>query len=322
MSEAERIEIPDETAEAAAPQEPETASAPEAQPEPGTEAAAEVEISSPPGEGAPSGEEAAEGGAEHGLSGATLESMSRTDPQSVAAAEAEKTKWERRREEIQQRLSQWYKLYMADGGFKLGISLVTAIVAAMIIVLAGIFSERQLGVVFWRAVIGFFVSGLFMGGILYWLDRFGIPLFISKNEEQIQMEWLSEAEEPDEGTDEAAITEPEEAEPGEMEELMPQEGGAVQLGEGTADHPEGEPAGEPQAETGEQADNGAASSETDGQAGEAPGEEPPGEDMDGLENAVLDDAFASGETGEENAEPPTFAPMTADTLETLRVPEN
>ena len=46
-----------------------------------------------------------------------------------------------------------------------------------------------------------------------------------------------------------------------------------------------------------------------------------GGDIDGLENAVLDDAFSSSETDEEKEEPPAFAPMTADNLESVSVPE-
>ena len=160
MSEADRIEIPDESADDAAAQETEAATATENQPEPGTEAAAELELSEPPGDDIPPEMETTEGGPAHALSGATLEAMSRTDPQSVAEAEAERTKWERRKAEVRERFARWYSLYMADGGFKLGISLVTAVIAAAIIVIAGIFSDRQLNVVFWRAVIGFFVSGI------------------------------------------------------------------------------------------------------------------------------------------------------------------
>jgi hypothetical protein len=44
--------------------------------------------------------------------------------------------------------------------------------------------------------------------------------------------------------------------------------------------------------------------------------------MDGIESAVLDDAFSSEEAEEEvPEEPPVFAPMTADNLESLSVPE-
>ena len=327
MSEEDRIEIPDETAEAVAAQEPDAASASGAQSEPGTEAAAEVELSRPPGEEDPPEAEAAEGGPAHGLSGATLEAMSRTDPQSVAKAEEERTKWERRRAEVRERFARWYSLYMADGGFKLGISLVTAVIAAAIIVIAGIFSDRQLGVVFWRAVIGFFVSGVFMGGVLYWLDRIGIPLFISKHEEQIQMEWLSEAEESAEEGEQAEsgeeAAEEETTSEEDMEELMPQEGDEAPT-EGTENPETAQSGGEE--ETAEQGENGAAQTENAESGDESSQEnseaEERQEDMGGLENVVLDDAFSSeGADGEENEEPPTFAPMTADNLETLNVPE-
>ena len=323
MSEAERIGVPEETLESDTPQE--------------TEAAATLDIAQPDTEAAPESMEAEGGAAEdalqsddeatgeaaHGLSNATLESMSRTDPQAQAVAEAERTKWERRKALVRDRVQSWCRQYMADGGFKLGIALVTAIIAAAVIVIAGIFSDRQLGVVFWRAVIGFFVSGVFMGGALYWLDRFGIPLFIAKHEDQIQMEWLAEAEEPEAAMEgEAAEGETGEPEPGDLEELMPQEGeGASQEGEGTK---------LPEQESAEALGTGGDNPEnpSEGELSGATEEDEPTDaavasdaDIGGLENAVLDDAFSSAEAEGEPEEPPTFAPMTAGNLESISVPE-
>jgi hypothetical protein len=226
---------------------------------------------------------------------------------------------------------------MADGGFKLSISLVTALIAASIIVIAGVFSDRQLSVVFWRAIIGFFVSGLFMGGVLYWLDSIGIPLFISRHEEQIQMEWINEAEEPEAGEGEQAEGEAEETEQEDLEELLTQEGEEAPQ-EGAEVSPEGEE--NPEAEGEETASEETVPTDEEGQPapgepleeeqlsdeGALPEEENAAEtsegDMGGLENAVLDDAFASGETEEEPEEPPTFAPMTSENLESLSVPES
>lgn len=324
--EAERLEIPDETAEVAVPQETEAASASEAQPEPGMEAAAEVEISGPPKdldsqeEDAPSeGTETKEAPA-HGLSGATMETLSRTDEQSLAKAEAERTKWERRRAQMQERLLQAYHRYMDDGGFKIGISLVTAVVAASIIVIAGLLSDRMLSVIFWRALVGFFVSGVFMGGVLYWLDRFGIPLFIAKNEEQIQMEWLSEAEEP-ERPGEEAVEAPEETESGELEELMPQ--GDESVSEEAAESMPGGGANISEGESGGEAEQENLAGQEDEAQEQTETVQEPNADMGGIENAVLDDAFSSEETGEEEKEePPSFAPMTAENLESLSVPES
>lgn len=334
---ADRIEIPDEAAEAAVPEETVIASAPEEQTEPGMEAAAEVEISGPPEDGAPQEEEAppeeteSKDGAAHGLSGATMETLSRTDEQSLAVAEAERTKWERRRAQLQERLMNAYRKYMDDGGFKLGISLVTAVIAASIIVITGIFSDRMLSVVFLRAIVGFCVSGIFMGGILYWLDQVGIPLFIAKNEEQMQMEWLSEAEEPEQPEEEAAgpTEETEEAVPGELQELMPQEGESVPE---EAENTEAAEEAAPSEEGADISEGGNAEAEEQeapaGQEEESPQEQTeetqtPGESMDGIENAVLDDAFSSEETEEaEKEEPPVFAPMTAENLESLDVPED
>ena len=197
MSEAERMEIPDETTDVDAPQETESEPVADEQPEVGADAAALADISGMPPEseeGVPPEETEAKGEPAHALSGATMESLSRTDEQSLAEAEAERTKWERMRSQMKERLLEAYQKYMDDGGYKLGISLVTAVIAASLIVIAGLFSDRMISVVLWRAVVGFCVAGVFMGGVLYWLDKFGIPLFIAKNEEQLQMEWLSEAD--------------------------------------------------------------------------------------------------------------------------------
>ena len=331
MSESERIEVPEETLESDMPQEAEVAAMLEITQQDAEAESDPVAVEDEPAEDASQSEsEEAADEAAHGLSNATLESMSRTDPQAQAVAEAERTKWERRKAFVRDRVQSWCRQYMADGGFKLGISLVTAVIAAAIIVIAGIFSDRQLGVVFWRAVIGFFVSGVFMGGTLYWLDRFGIPLFIAKHEDQIQMEWLAEAEESEAGV-EGMLAEGEEGEPepGELEELMPQEGeeGAPQEGEETelSEQDDAE-APEMNEETSQDMPEGDASAE--GELSETAEEAQPSDeavasdgDIGGLENAVLDDAFSSVEAEGEPEEPPTFAPMTADNLETLSVPK-
>ena len=122
-----------------------------------------------------------------------------TDGLAGDAAGAEAGKTEQAKPSVRERYRALYYAYKADGRlFKIGIALVTAVSAACVIIISGIVSQRRLGVVFLRAVVGFFVSGAAMGGALYWLDRFGIPLFIAKHGDQLQMEWLSEAEEPEE----------------------------------------------------------------------------------------------------------------------------
>lgn len=326
MSESERLEVSENMPDVDAPPEMENVAESDAI-QSGDESALETEapfdttglsIEGADPDAVPTDEETGEAG--HGISNATLESMARTDPQAQAEAEAKRTKWKRRRAVVLEQVQGWCNQYMADGGFKLGVSLVTGVIAAAIIVIAGIFSDRLLSVVFWRAVVGFFVSGIFMGGSLYWLDRFGIPLFIAKHEEQIQMDWLAEAEETDTGEEVPTESKEEESEPGELEELMPQES------EGTPK--EGEAANLSEQESRDTLESVAEPSpEGDIVAdGEAPpaedtqsleDEAASGDDVDSLENAVLDDAFSSAET----EEPPTFSPMTADNLETLSVPE-
>ena len=324
MSEAERMEIPDETTDVDAPQETESEPVADEQPEVGADAAALADISGMPPEseeGVPPEETEAKGEPAHALSGATMESLSRTDEQSLAEAEAERTKWERMRSQMKERLLEAYQKYMDDGGYKLGISLVTAVIAASLIVIAGLFSDRMISVVLWRAVVGFCVAGVFMGGVLYWLDKFGIPLFIAKNEEQLQMEWLSEAEEPEQ-TGEEVSEAAEEAEPGELEELMPQpdeNSSGEEAPAGTSGSAANNPGEEPNGETAQEASVG----QEEPPQEKTEEEQPPGEEAEGIENAVLDDAFSSGEAGEEeNEEPPSFTPMTAENLESLSVPES
>ena len=144
------------------------------------------------------------------------------------------------------------------------------------------------------------------------------------------MEWLAEAEEP-EAAGEANPAEGEEGEqePGELEELMPQEGEEGVPQEGEEAEPSGQEKGEaPETDT-ENPGNpteGEASAEGDDLSATEetqPTDEEPasGGDIDGLENAVLDDAFSSADAEGEPEEPPTFAPMTADNLESLSVPE-
>ncbi len=324
MSEAERMEIPDETTDVDAPQETESEPVVDEQPEVGADAAALADISGMPPEseeGVLPEETEAKGEPAHALSGATMESLSRTDEQSLAEAEAERTKWERMRSQMKERLLEAYQKYMDDGGYKLGISLVTAVIAASLIVIAGLFSDRMISVVLWRAVVGFCVAGVFMGGVLYWLDKFGIPLFIAKNEEQLQMEWLSEAEEPEQ-TGEEVSEAAEEAEPGELEELMPQpdeNASGEEAPAGTSGSAANNPGEEPNGETAQEASVG----QEEPPQEKTEEEQPPGEEAEGIENAVLDDAFSSGEAGEEeNEEPPSFTPMTAENLESLSVPES
>ena len=212
----------------------------------------------------------------------------------AAGAEAEKAgQAEQRKPSVRERYRALYYAYKADGRlFKIGIALVTAVIAACVIVIAGVVSERRLSVVFLRAVVGFFVSGAAMGAALYWLDRFGIPLFIAKHGDQIQMEWLSEAEEPEEELFAAEVlggvpNEGTPAEDGARDEKTPPE---------TAVPPEA----------------AAASGTEAGEASDAPAEETREE----LDNTVLDDAFSSPQQEE-----PAFAPMSADTLEHYNAPK-
>lgn len=85
--------------------------------------------------------------------------------------------------------------YLRDEGtvFRLSLACLTGIVAAVIIVFAGLNAERQFDVVMTRAVVGFCVAGasMFLGCL--WLDTRGIPLYVSRHEE-FQNSWVSEPE--------------------------------------------------------------------------------------------------------------------------------
>ena len=203
------------------------------------------------------------------------------------ATETEAEKTEQKKPSIRERYRALYYAYRADGRlFKVGIALVTAVIAACVIVIAGIVSQRRLGVVFLRAVVGFFVSGAAMGGALYWLDRFGIPLFIAKHGDQIQMEWLSEAEEPEEELFAAEVL-------GGVPEEEQAAGNETQV--------QGE------ASLSETAGAGAAATETAASMGA---------EREEIDDTVLDDAFSSPQQEE-----PAFAPMSADALEHYSSPK-
>lgn len=88
--------------------------------------------------------------------------------------------------------------YFHEGDFlfKIGISLVSAIAAAVVIMLSGMYADRMTEIVAMRACIGFFLSGTVVFLATLWLDDVGIPLYVSRHEE-LQQVWLSEAEDED-----------------------------------------------------------------------------------------------------------------------------
>ncbi len=100
---------------------------------------------------------------------------------------------------------------MRDGAFmfKVVVALVVGLLAATIILLAGLGAERQSDIVVNRALIGFSVSAMVMFLACLWLDNRGIPLYVSKHEE-LQNSWVSEA---DDAEEEALLAELAEREP-------------------------------------------------------------------------------------------------------------
>lgn len=80
--------------------------------------------------------------------------------------------------------------------FPVTLAFLTGAVAALIIITAGLHSERQTDVVMERAMIGFLVSGLVMFLACRWLNDRGIPLYVSRHAD-MQHSWVSEPETED-----------------------------------------------------------------------------------------------------------------------------
>lgn len=77
--------------------------------------------------------------------------------------------------------------------FPFAIALLTGVVAALIIMAAGVQTERQSYVILERAVVGFLGSGLAMFFACRWLHDRGIPLYVNSHEE-MQHSWVSAPE--------------------------------------------------------------------------------------------------------------------------------
>ncbi len=94
---------------------------------------------------------------------------------------------------------------MRDGAFlfKVVTALITGLIAFFVIVMAGLGAERQSDIVVNRAIAGFCVSAMVMFLACFWLDKRGIPLYVSKHEE-LQNSWVSE---PDDDEEEALLAE-------------------------------------------------------------------------------------------------------------------
>ena len=80
--------------------------------------------------------------------------------------------------------------------FKLAAALAVGGVAAIIIMMTGFGAEYKTSTVMYRAFVGFLFGSFSVFILEQLLDRFGIPMFVARNEE-LQSVWVSEAYDDD-----------------------------------------------------------------------------------------------------------------------------
>lgn len=73
--------------------------------------------------------------------------------------------------------------------FKIGMAIIISLLAAIIAVIAGLVAGIRTGTVFLRAVLIFAVSGFGLTFALFWMEKYGIPLYMAKKKDE-QSEWL------------------------------------------------------------------------------------------------------------------------------------
>lgn len=104
--------------------------------------------------------------------------------------------------------------------FKLGLSLVTAAIVALTIIYAGMSEQVRFGTLFSRALKGFVLSGAGLFLFTWWLDGYGIALYV-KRDKELEKVWLEAVENADE-----SLAEPSDEEQNENElqgEELPEE---------------------------------------------------------------------------------------------------
>lgn len=77
--------------------------------------------------------------------------------------------------------------------FKLGLSLVTAAIVALTIIYAGRAEAVRFGTLFSRALTGFVLSGVGLFLFTWWLDGYGIALYVRRDKE-LEKVWLAAGE--------------------------------------------------------------------------------------------------------------------------------
>lgn len=73
--------------------------------------------------------------------------------------------------------------------FKIGMAIIISLLAAIIAVIAGLVAGIRTGTVFLRAVLIFAVSGFGLTFAIFWIEKYGIPLYMAKKKDE-QSEWL------------------------------------------------------------------------------------------------------------------------------------
>lgn len=74
--------------------------------------------------------------------------------------------------------------------FRIGMAVVISLLAAIIAMIAGLMSGVRTGIVMLRAVLIFAVSGFGLTFGLFWLEKYGIPLYMAKRKDDEPSEWL------------------------------------------------------------------------------------------------------------------------------------
>lgn len=194
--------------------------------------------------------------------------------------------------------------------FKIGMAILISLIAALISVIAGLTSDIRTGTVMLRAVFIFAVLGFGLTFIMFWIEKYGIPLYVSGHENE-ESEWLRlynmlRDMEQQNGQEEAAEELAEEAaeeEPALVDVSVSDEIPAVPLTEDELRSLNGEPGEYMPA----------------GQAPEAAAEEPEAGEPPAEEAQELPEETAEAEKAPEE-KPPEFAPLAVENMTRMKLP--
>ena len=132
---------------------------------------------------------------------------------------------------------------MKDGLlFKIGMSLIAAVIAALVIILAGFQAGARYGTMVSRAFVGFLLAGGLVFLVSFWIDRFGIPLYIGRHK-ALQQEWLS-AEDAADAADASADAADAEEEESSLPETAAEEASGLAAATSAEENGQAVPAGD------------------------------------------------------------------------------